>query len=919
MTDSSRQPLGDSVSDYGIPEEIVYRFLRIYVKLCARLMQIDADYLSRWTNETPYDRPLLCHKHLKLLFNVLRVEKPALFNLLSTDHQTLTMVLVQEFIKNPTNGHLHLFNFAESSFNKLSRPARDFVPPMMCQILEVIGCTIHQSFGPDSLLDRPQFCRSVLRIFRKYNEELQAPAKFVDVNVNKDLLLCCSRLLYSLTSWDTELALTLANEFLELRDPESPATTPNEAQIMARRESFRHEIDYLPGLISNAYKFKTLRKYVLKGRMELRVLSIGTMDNLLVEIWRDLNASNRGNQHPIMQYLADFLLREKVVDYIISVDSHPQLISRSGNIVGFLVVTHRYSENQTDAIWNTVSNSPDPRVVSATITMLRSIVNLMEVPEVQYICTKMYDLPIESYTVEILRFCREFSQKIQLGSKDGYMVNPKSRPANVCVRVIQDTSPSRFSTKLTNDLHQEASDQLRQLASSIGLNERRHIYESCVQDISAKTSKATGSIHVIHMLWQSAYLEDMPFLTDGLALTHHLVRELCVFVESENETGPHQFQSVALQYRLDLLGYILACVPDKMPLALCEELWDHLVGKHALNNMMRDVAWSKFAESAKHIPQNPFVRRIVAEHIPHLDPVHFTPGLYEFVAQVTIPHSKQTVTAEDGSEKLEISGADLLWPLVLTAPQGTIENVAARLLASRYVDVARLRGVRIEEVEEAHVALAEQCTHRLLSSYAIVRGKDDGTSDNSDSMVIITSESALQEHELRFTRTLLFEKLFLQILRTKPEFNRDRQSKSKSNVSEVPLIRGEAMEIKYQAFGGLSNEKQSIAIGAENTLQDLYDRLCQLTGFTELHIIVQGRRLKMEEEAQKELREFGWGEYIFMLVKKLPRTDVVQPDNEGGKVLSVFEATVLKRFEDLHACMDSDDDISEAVGNHVLF
>lgn len=910
---SRRLPLGDSISDYGVPEEIIFRFLRIYVKLCARLMQIDAEYLSRWTSEVLYDRPLLCYKHLRLLFMIFRLEKPALFNLVPTDPQTMTVLLVQEFIKPPTNGHIHLFNFAESSFAKINRPARDFVPQITCQLLEVVGGTIHDSLLVDSFLDRPQFCRSALRIFRTYNDELQVPGRFVDVNVNKDLLLLCSRLLFALACWDTELALTLANEFLEFSDPESPATTPDEAQIMGRRESFRHEMQYLPGLISNAYKFKTLKKYVLKGRMELRVISIGTMDTLLVEIWRELNVSSRGIQHPVMQYLADFLLHEKVVDYIISVDSHPQLISRSGNIVGFLVVTHRYSESQTDAIWNTVANSPDPRVVSATIAMLRGIVGLMDVPEVQYLCTKLYDLPIESYTIEILRFCREFSHKIQLGSKEGYMVNPKSRPANVCVRVIKDTSPSRSSTKLTNSLFHEASEQLRLLAPNIGVNERHRIYESCVQDIAAKTSKATGSIHVVHMLWMSAYLEDMPFLTAELALTHHLVQELCVFVESEKKTGPQQFQSLALQYRLDLLGYILACVPDKMPLTLCEELWDHLVGQHALNNVMRDVAWTKFAESAKHKPQNPFVRRIVAEHIPHLEPVHFTPGLYEFVAQVTMPHSKQTITSDDGTERLEISGADLLWPLVLTAPAGTIEDVAARLLASRYIEVARLRGVRIEEVEEAHGALVEQCTHRLLSSYNIIRGKDDGTSDNGDSMVIISSDSALQEHELRFTRTLLFEKLFLQIVRTKPEFNRDRQSKSKSDVSEVPLIRGDAVEIKFQAFGGPTSEKQSIIMGTENTLQDLYDRFCQLTGFTDLHIIAQGRRLKMDEEAQKELTEFGWGEHIFMLVKKAPGADIVQPDNEGGKNLSVFEATVLKHFEDLYACMDSDDHISEAM------
>jgi ubiquitin carboxyl-terminal hydrolase 34 len=92
------------------------------------------------------------------------------------------------------------------------------------------------------------------------------------------------------------------------------------------------------------------------------------MDNTLVELYREHGNEDTSTDHPLLQYLADFLLRGRVVDYIISVDSHPQLISRSGNILGFLVVTHRWVDSQADAIWNTLTNSPDPRVVAATFT-----------------------------------------------------------------------------------------------------------------------------------------------------------------------------------------------------------------------------------------------------------------------------------------------------------------------------------------------------------------------------------------------------------------------------------------------------------------------------------------------------------------------------------------------------------------------
>ncbi|KAF2191532.1 hypothetical protein K469DRAFT_656523 [Zopfia rhizophila CBS 207.26] len=905
--------------DHQTEDEIFYSFFRSYLRLCARLLHVDAEMISKWSGEGYYGQPVLIHKHLRLLFMILRPEKSPVFNVLAkeygADTRDIGRRLIQDFIEAPTNGVQHLFRLADAACDKITPVVRNTVAQYATQIFNTLGWSMIDLREIDNIFDRHQFYRNVLLFFRRYNKDLQNPAKISDVGVAKDLVINLSVLLLDLCHWDEQLAADLADEFLGFRDPDSPSTASEDAEANLLSESFQQDSQHFPGLVSNAWKFKLLKKYVLRGRMELRVMSIGTMDNALVEIWRDYNNSDRGTNHPIMQYLADFLLHEKVIDYIISVDSHPQLISRSGNIVGFLVVTHRYSESQTDAIWNTVSNSPDPRVVSATMAMLRSIVGLMDVPELLYLCTKLHDLPIESYTIEILRFLREVSPKIQARLREATTTDPKARPSNVCTRVIQDTSPSRTSTKLTTALHNEASEQFRMISSAVGTEERYQIYEACAKHIANRSDKATGSVRVIFLLCSNPNFDDSRFFRQNLEIARQIIEELCAFIEAEKELGPYPLQHVALLYRLEMLCNLVISAPESIPSDLFEKIWDHLVGKYALNNSLRDLAWARLCEAVRYRPMNEFFKQLISVHVPKLEPLYFTAGLYDFVANITFPITRLKVTNENGdTELLQIPGADLLWPLVLTAPRGTIEDRSARLLASRYIDIARTKGVTFEEVEQAHVALVEQCTKELLTSYNILRRKtSQGTSaESGERMDIVPSEESLRPHELRFTRTLLFEKLLLTNIRTKPEFSRSRRSDSKCEVLEQEIVYGDAIEVKYQAWGGTTNEKQSIFMGTENTLQDLYTRLCHLTGFTKLNIFCNGKKVDVTEIGQQKIVE-SLGNNIFMLVQKAPGSETVQPVSDNNANCSVFESSVLKHFEELFACMDSDDHISEAL------
>lgn len=873
--------------------------------------------LSRWTSEETYTYPVVSQKHIRHLYTILRSERFPVFHLLSkeyaADTQSIGVRLTQTFLN--ADGLKHLFRFADQACGKVTAGLQNWLATFLTQLLNALGWSFFDIPERD---DRSQYNQNVLHFFRRYNVDLQSPSKVVDTGVTKELIGHVSNLLHDLCQWDEAIAAELVNEFLDYRDPDSPtSTTSQDSEPNSGRDLYRHDPSVFPNLVMNAWKFKLLRKYVVKGRMELRVVSIGTMDNALVDLWKEYNTSPQSVNHPVMQYLADFLLHERVVDYIISVDSHPQLISRSGNIVGFLVVTHRYSDSQTDAIWNTVSKSSDPRVVSATMTMLRGIFALMQPRDQLYLCTKLYDLPIESYNLDILRFLRELNAKLQQTYVDWTLTDLKARPWNVCIRVLQDTSPGKETPKLFTALHHEAFEQLRIVSTFVGSDERHQIYRECAMHIANRSAKATGSVRAIYVLAAAASFNEAGFFKENPDVTRQVLEETCTFIEDEQNITFNPPQALALQYRLDFLCLLICRVTEAIPTDFYQDLWDHLIGRHAQTNQLRDMAWSKFLEAVRVKPDNGFCKELINVYVPSLEPEYYTPGMFEFVASYRFPTTRRVVITEAGEkELLQIRGADLLWSMIISAPPQTIEDRAARLLAARYLELNTDPSVTLEEVESAHIALVDQCAQDLLSVYKILRNKNTPEPGNTDQMDVVPSAEAKQQNERKFTRTILFLKLLLMSIRTKPEFNRTRRSDSKVEPLDMELPYGDALEIKYQS--PVTNEKQSVLIGSENTVQDLYTRICHATGFSKVNLFAKGQRLNVNEKANLKMADLDLAGHL-LLVQKAPGSEVNQPIAEAHGSCSVFEAAVLNHFEELFACMDKEDPISAVVSISAYF
>jgi ubiquitin carboxyl-terminal hydrolase 34 len=891
--------------------DMFYGFLSAYLRACSFLLLADVHLLSRPRPDDVYILPLLSHKHIRNLHTILRPDKAPAFHMVSkeylVDMRKMTLRLQKDFLT--ADGAQNLLRLADEAVRRVPVNTQNHVALFVSPILHSLGVSIFQDHIPDNDFDRPGYSRGMLQFLEKYMDDLFNLSRTTDANVARDLIQLYHNLLFDLCVWDKKIEADLVDRFLDFRSTESP-TTSSSAEAIGRddQENYRTDPESFPALVAHAWKFKLLRRYLTKGKMDLRVMSIAAMDVGLIEIWKHYSERDPTCRHPVMQYLADFLLDGKVVDYIVSVDSHPQLIARSGNIVGFLVVTHRWSDSQADAIWNTVATNPDPRVVAATMTMLQAIVNLMRPVDCLHLCSKLHDLPLESYTMEILRFLRVLSQKLmERASFTDYAAKDRTaRPWNVCIRMIRDTLSERDTMKEMLDLHEEAIDQLKTWAVHVPVGDRQAIYRDCAEYISSHSMRATGSVKVIFTLAAPPHSGDGPFFLDNQDVTRQILEEIPWLSKMEKNSGPSSYQVLAFRYRLELLGHLICRAGPAIPNELYQTLWDHTVGLHAISDNVRDCAWAQLTHTVKHVPENDYCRQLVSSYLSQMAPSLYTVGMFEFVANYNFATIRQLVATDQGVKTvLQIGGADILWSMILSSPEGTIEDRAASLLATRYVQINETGAVVLAEVEAAHVALVEKCMEEIRSACTMVRQNLLGDSDTAMADTTV-SEMAIQEKESRCRRIVLFQTLLLEKIRQKPEFNRGRRADSKIDDTDIP--QGDAIAVRYQCDNG----PQVVMMAADHTVDDLYRRLCHASGYTKIRLFAKGHRFDVTAKGNQKIRDIDFGGQL--LVQKMADAEVTRPLQDLAAYSSVFESTVVKYFDELFSLMDSDDTISQLVG-----
>ncbi len=748
------------------------------------------------------------------------------------------------------------------------------------------------------------FPKEALEFFRVMDAEIQTSIPRVPSSLSgdfsKELINMMTGLLTDSAHADGTLADSLFREFVG-------------SSHEAGAEDFAE-------LVGMAWKFKLLKKYVTEGRMELRVQGMDALQSDLVTAWSKYAKSNEvGINHPVMQYLASFILENKLVDYIVGIDSHPQLIARSGNIVGFLVVTFKYTSHESDAIWHTVTTSQDPRVVGAILTMLASIFNTCEYGVLIYLCKKLNELPLHAFDAKMIdygiRLLQHIRDKFSNARREEQLDTP---PYDLCIRLIRQAAAD--DGQITANVDAVSHFALGELAHLLqwgpSENDRKLIYKECIRDIAEKRPNATGSICAINALLSQRPHIDTVLLTDELDLARLVVDELALSVQRQRDKGvPSLRRNHAVSARLDLLYNIILYEPASITPELADVMWDSLWGQGALGEREREIAWTKLISALDALEKpNDFMNRCITTYLPQLDPTLFTPGVLTF-SQHVIDHQNRSMLprAEGEHGVIEIIGAEQLWRLILTAPNESIGASAIKLLVGIYLDSPIIAKAPAPAVDATHVALVDRCVQQLTSAASKLRAFSDGTTSGEDEpMVIVASDAEIHAQELRFHRSLSFLKEIIFGMRARPQFS--PPLKQATEIPESPkIVKGEAIRIRYQAFTGNSQTViRELNIGDLETAKDLNERLRTITNFWHFNIIAGGQYMKLDEVQSQTLRELRIVKKGLLMIRRIGAVDEA-PEMDSSDGLTAVELEISKHFDDLYDLLGLEEKLAHEV------
>lgn len=889
--------------------------------LALHMLSIDIEYLtlvSQSQNMQPSE--CICRTYMQSLAWSLQISSIPFFRMLLRIYQTKAVNLVAQtndhILESPQNAFSRLSEYTSLVLRLLPRfpqLAQSLIPTLGVASNILDSRNERRKFEADEkFVDSPVIVQAITDsypLFRKvdiaYQDAVTKKASWVTADISEHLSRHIEIAYRTYCGFDMAFASKLIED-LSLVVPE----VSNEDNA---------------AIIVQAWKFNSLKRHIMDGRMELRVWGVEVMQGDLVNIWRQKIQHNpEGIDYQLVQYLLNFLRDIRIIDYLVGVGSHPQLISRSGNIVGFFIVTGTYTNSDTDTIWKAVTDSQDQRTIGEVLTMLGRTVAMhpSSSNELLYLSSKLLDLPINRFDQRMIEFCDllfrtmrdKFEERQVGGPLDGAHLD--STPLRICVRLIRESNSwPDISDEQKVTLQRFAGNQLQQLLN-LGMSEqdKRDAYERCIQDIGEKNEFASGSIQALNALIPTTFdSQEIRVLATDCELTALVIMEFEQFWGGISEFAD-RFSQNALLSRVHFLGRIIDKVPDTITPELGDILWTKIFMTGNIEPA-RSALWDMLCRVTKLcMAQNPFIERCLHHYLPSLSPENYSAEIISFAEHAVhyeIRFSPPPVAAEN--EIITLPGMERIWHFILTAPPNTIEARATNFAIEVYLDHPLIRRAPVSASEATHISLVDRCVEQIKSA-ALRLKSSDGTGDpGDDAMVTMASENEVLSAGLQLSRSLLFLQQLLQGLRSRPQY-----SPPQSYAPELPerLGRGEPIDISYQSFNESNQSKiRSLRIGSLCTAAELVDRLTRVTGFNKFSVIYAGQKINLLENPDTTVQDLNIK--ALLIIRRIP--DGIDTVTAGRRQsLTLVDSEILKHFDDLYDLLDLGDKYAHEIYDFLI-
>ncbi|MCJ1245998.1 hypothetical protein MMC30_003202 [Trapelia coarctata] len=884
-----------------------------YAALTARMMQIDCQTLLENVDDTVATPDLISGHYMRvfgLLFSSAR-EMP-LWKLLYTAYSysvaPILEAVVLRFTQQPSSGIQYLTQFIDLLLDR-SQHQPQMGTDLWLPLNLANRATSYVPKDPTpSSSETSNFLADTSMLFKTIEAKIQAfitkQVSFLSLDLAKAFISELSAVLRHVIYADSAFVDAMTPE-----DFQFPHDATPEDRAM---------------FVEFAWRFDLCKKCITQGRMEIRVQGVESMQEDLVNVYqRCIVHHGFKSLHMLPEYLSELILSSKLVDYIVGVESHPQLITRSKNIVGFLMVTGKYTNAQTDLIWQAVSLSQDSRTIDAVLELVSGIQGIVDdCTQLLYFYQKLIDLPLRYFDGRMLIHCKTLHGILvkKWNDKQGYGTKLAMPPYRLCLRLIREAlADVSLPPQRKREIYQSAIEEIRMLMNNgPSESDTSAIYDECIADISGRTPSATGSMAALSVFLDHNSEDDIHHLANKLEFSAHIIDEFSSFTNSETtrSANPHE-PNDALGIRLALLQKFIIHDPETISPDLSQRLWACMLGEQALGDGARDSAWAMLANAASKLAcsgfykRNSFLDRCINKQLPKLNPRFFTWGVLAFAEKVVQYESRCSDSETQEGKGSSLPGIELLWHLSLVVPHPTIGSKAIGMLVKAYLDASDAQRNRSSVIEGSHDAkLVERCIAQLQRAASRLKTLSDGlSSSEDDSMVIVPSEHDVSVEKLCFARSLLILKEFMQGMRSQLPDSPASLSKSQSPYS----VSGETISIQVQIYnGGSSTGIKKVDMGDLSTFGEFMTRLIKLTGFSKLTVIVGGGRVDQTSWKESSLRDLKLDQKGLIIVQKAPGAEsVCEP--VPATSLRPLEAEVMKHFHELYDLLGMEEQLARDV------
>ena len=889
------------------------KFMCAWATLCSRLTAIDRQTLDDAPADGPAPPDLISDKYVHPMQHFLRMDPSFWKNLVDPSTYNFRDAVGLVMVTFVGDNEDSVTTATDVITGILDRPSN--LPLLFPKFIHHFNLLCHIAFQCWQVIPHQESLHSTpvalafYRLFSNVDSRLQT---LITKQIPGLSLNLCHNLMQGLSQVLSSLARASEDFYLDLCKVRHAKTSDGPLEEKA-------------DLMVLTWQFETLRKCITEGRMEIRVQGVDTMQTELVQNHKKyVDGQPNGEESAVALFLADFLISNKIVPYLLSADSHPQLISRSANIVGFLVVTNKLTNGDTDVIWNAVVTSQESRSSEVIIQMLTRCLHLCNYHTLLYIISKLDGVLTHNFSLQMRHFAelvlRHLGEKFQPRNSINHIVLDML-PFDLCMRLIRESAPDQNCTVDSQRVLYEWATQeflkLLRLGANIELKET--ILRKCLEDAADLKTSTTGSIHILYLLAceQVSKGDYMRRLSGDLQLAEILVADCSNLVQRVRRTNFAQAVSrECLAVRLPLFECLLIEAPETLKSGTAESIWETLVGSEALDDDSRDAAWDSLLRVTRRLRSvNVFIDLCISDFLPNLQAKFMVSGCLSFAEAVRL-YIIQTTASRSATESFETHTAiDLLWHLSLNYPvgKGNMENRAINQLIQIYLDSPDAHQRSREANDTLHVELVEKCILQLTNAARTLKAFNEGTSSGDDEpAVLIATEEEIDNQKLSYVRSLMILKEFVKGVRSRPMYSPSPELPSKL-PSDFSQLKGDPVPIKYQTFSesNKASDIKTFEVGNDETVNDLSEKLILLTGFAKLNLISGGQKLDLKAVGEQKLKDMMFDRGL-LLVKKASSLDH-SASHLSGTGLRPMEIEVLRHFEDLYQLLSMEDDLARPV------